>query len=556
MLRLKLYLVVLLATIGLGFGAQQLISVRSLTQSGATSGQVITWNGTYWAPAPAGGLPTLGSANQVLGINNADNALEYKTLTGTSNEISVTHSAGAVTFATPQAIHTGASPTFAGMNLSGLTASVPVVTDASKNLLSMSYATFTSNLSSVSASVKGLIGAYPNNTTTYYRGDGTYANLSATAFAAQSANVVLAGPSSAGPSVPTWRAFVPLDWAASAATGGIPYSSSSTADAWIAAGTNGSILQMGASVPGWTSWTMASPGSTGAIPLSNGTNWTNLAFGANNQFLYGSGGTVAWTGSSFTYDGTSLRISNTAPVAIVRGSSSAGGIAAGYSTANPASGTLLGYLGPARGTYGSTVYDGALIEGFAAETWSGSAAGTDVDIYTTGTGTTSIAKALLLSANKNVVMNPRGSAISTGATDGFPYIPNMAGLPTGTPTTYTGATPGVYDTTNHAHWIYDGGWVLASGGAVQLASSGSVTINVGTRWVECFTAVGVTVTLTLPAAAPYAGQVIYCKKTSTVGTMSIPSGYDTSAALGTATVTAQYQVVSFGSDGTTWTRLT
>jgi hypothetical protein len=61
-----------------------------------------------------------------------------------------------------------------------------------------------------------------------------------------------------------------------------------------------------------------------------------------------------------------------------------------------------------------------------------------------------------IDGNGNVVIN--SAAISTGATNGFLYIPTCAGTPTGTPTTYTGMVPLVYDTTNHQFWIYDSGW--------------------------------------------------------------------------------------------------
>lgn len=63
-------------------------------------------------------LPTsLGSSNQVLGVNNAGSAGEYKTVSGTSNQVTVTHGVGSITLSTPQDIHTGATPTFAGENL-------------------------------------------------------------------------------------------------------------------------------------------------------------------------------------------------------------------------------------------------------------------------------------------------------------------------------------------------------------------------------------------------------------------------------------------------------
>jgi hypothetical protein len=54
-----------------------------------------------------------------MGANNAGSGLEYKTVAGTANEISVTNSAGMITLATPQLIHTAATPTFAGMSLAG-----------------------------------------------------------------------------------------------------------------------------------------------------------------------------------------------------------------------------------------------------------------------------------------------------------------------------------------------------------------------------------------------------------------------------------------------------
>ena len=61
-----------------------------------------------------------------------------------------------------------------------------------------------------------------------------------------------------------------------------------------------------------------------------------------------------------------------------------------------------------------------------------------------------------ITKNGNVVMG--SAAIATTATDGFLYIATSAGTPTGTPTTFTGRVPMVYDTTNHQFWIYDGGW--------------------------------------------------------------------------------------------------
>jgi len=44
-----------------------------------------------------GGSVTIGSANQLSGVNAVGTAAEYKTLNGTTNQIAVTHAAGALT---------------------------------------------------------------------------------------------------------------------------------------------------------------------------------------------------------------------------------------------------------------------------------------------------------------------------------------------------------------------------------------------------------------------------------------------------------------------------
>lgn len=67
------------------------------------------------------GIPGGGASNQLLGMNAAGGATEWKTLSGTANQITVTHGVGTITLATPQNLHTGATPTFAGLTVSGLT---------------------------------------------------------------------------------------------------------------------------------------------------------------------------------------------------------------------------------------------------------------------------------------------------------------------------------------------------------------------------------------------------------------------------------------------------
>ncbi len=54
------------------------------------------------------------------------------------------------------------------------------------------------------------------------------------------------------------------------------------------------------------------------------------------------------------------------------------------------------------------------------------------------------------------------AAIATNATTGFLYIPSCAGTPTGTPTTFTGRIPLVYDSTNDILYVYRSGWKKAA----------------------------------------------------------------------------------------------
>jgi len=60
---------------------------------------------------------SLGTSNQVLGVNNAGTAGEYKSLIGTANQIIITDGVGSKTFSTPQDIATSSNPTFNSENI-------------------------------------------------------------------------------------------------------------------------------------------------------------------------------------------------------------------------------------------------------------------------------------------------------------------------------------------------------------------------------------------------------------------------------------------------------
>ncbi len=105
-----------------------------------------TWSATTIAVNKGGTGQTSYTDGQLLIGNTTGNTLTKATLTGTSNQIIVSNGNGSITLSTPQDIDTGSSPTFAGATFSGLTISLPVVTNGSKALASMSYATFAGNL--------------------------------------------------------------------------------------------------------------------------------------------------------------------------------------------------------------------------------------------------------------------------------------------------------------------------------------------------------------------------------------------------------------------------
>ena len=86
----------------------------SVTLSGLTNNSLLY--------ASNGVITSLGVAtNGQLPIGSTGSAPVLATLTGTANQITVTNGAGTITLSLPQDIHTGASPTFVGLTLSGFT---------------------------------------------------------------------------------------------------------------------------------------------------------------------------------------------------------------------------------------------------------------------------------------------------------------------------------------------------------------------------------------------------------------------------------------------------
>lgn len=116
------------------------LSSTTLTSPTLTTPTISSGNTTFSALAANSQLYLNGSkvltatanpTNGQLLIGSTGAVPVLGTLTGTANQVVVTNSAGGITLSTPQNIGTGSSPTFAGLTLSGLTASRYLKTDGS-----------------------------------------------------------------------------------------------------------------------------------------------------------------------------------------------------------------------------------------------------------------------------------------------------------------------------------------------------------------------------------------------------------------------------------------
>ena len=211
-------------------------------------------------PSPVGpvGLPSLGTANQVLGVNAAATLHEYKTLTGTTNQVSLAHGVGTVTFSLPQDIHTAASPTFAGLTLSGTTATRLLSTDGSKLL--------------VSTSLNSWVTGTANRVTVADDGDGTITlsgpqdlhTAASPTFAALTLSSPLTIPNGGTGQTTAPAAFNALSPLTT--QGDILYRNAAT-NTRLAPGTAGQVLQSGGAGAN-PSWVTAGAGTVTSVALS------------------------------------------------------------------------------------------------------------------------------------------------------------------------------------------------------------------------------------------------------------------------------------------------
>jgi hypothetical protein len=131
-------------TNGTGVAADPVVDIASsyvgqttLTTLGTIS--TGTWQATAVAPTYGGtGTTALGAANTVLGVNAGGTAGEYKTLTGTANQVIITPTTGVLTFTLPQSINTGATVTFGSVTAFSHRTTITVLTSAASITWDMS----------------------------------------------------------------------------------------------------------------------------------------------------------------------------------------------------------------------------------------------------------------------------------------------------------------------------------------------------------------------------------------------------------------------------------
>lgn len=278
--------------------------VRPTTDSAAARQLRLYEGGASWSNRVSIQAPALGAdytltlpindgdANQVLQTDGAG-VLSWVTpaaggvtsLTGTANQISVSAATGAVTLSTPQNIHAAATPTFAGMTLSGLSAAGFVKNDASGVLSTAANVNLASEVTGTLPVANGGTGATTFTANQVLIGNGTSAITStATLPNAVMDNITRLGTVTTG----TWNgtAIGPTyggTGQTAVSTGDLLYGSGANTWARLPAGTNGHVLTLSGGVPSWSA-----PAAGANIDIDGATPFeTSVGFEAGNAVAAG-----------------------------------------------------------------------------------------------------------------------------------------------------------------------------------------------------------------------------------------------------------------------------
>ena len=454
-------------------------------------------------PAHGGtGLTVTGTANQVLGMNSSGIGLEYKSLAGTANQVTVSSGAGSLTLGLPQSIHSGASPQFAGMNVSGLSCSRPVRTDTAKNLVSSSYdlpatamtgdiwfASTTSQISGlgigangqkmvvasglpawstypeplsvakgdlwvgsaagamsplpIGSGVLGVSGGVPAWTLSPTLSGLNLTGLAASQFLRTDGSKNLVSGTIGTSDLPT----IPVTGGGTGLTGlslgDLWYGSAASTASRLGIGSSGQILSVVSGLPAWSSAnTVPTAGTLGRLLYDNGSAATYSGAIGANQVHYSNSSQVPAGSAAFTFDGTRvLRVTN-------QSNSLSGIFQAGMgATFYPVANTVFGQV---QFTVNQTTGASAL-QAYATENQDAAHLGTAFRVNVTKRGTTSSYTIFTFDSDGDVYM---GALANVGATDGFFGLPIVSGKLTGSATRGSGAT--AFDSLNGCLSIHNG----------------------------------------------------------------------------------------------------
>jgi hypothetical protein len=429
-------------TLNSGLGASQIAKVGA---SGISNNTVIVANGS-------GGLAGQALTDGQLLIGSTGAAPVAAGITGTANQISVTNGAGSITLATPQNIHSGASPTFTGLTLSGLTNGI--IKSTAGVLSGGNSVVLSTDVTGTLPVANGGTGATTLTANSVLLGNGTGA---VTATSAMTNGQLLIGSTGVAPAVATVGSSNGISLTTGAGTFSIG------TNATTATGNNTLVMRDGSGVmtangvgftnTGTVTVSAASASATYGIVLPG-------AQGAANTLLSNDGaGNLSWATA-----GTVTSVSGTAPVSV-------------------ATGTTTPVISMARST--------AAVDGYlAAADFTMFAAKMSSD-FSNATGTLPIANG------------------GTGATTAAAARTNL-GLGTGDSPTFTGLT--VSGLTNG--FIKSTAGVLSGGNSVVLSTdvSGTLPVANGGTGATTLTANALLVgngTSAVNFLAPTNGNVIY-----------------------------------------------
>ena len=278
-----------------------------LNTSTAANGQLLIGNGTGFALATLtqGTGITITNGAGTISIANGG----VTSITGTTNQVTASASTGAVTLSLPQNIHTGATPTFAGLTLTAGTVTVSTPYISNTQTWNAGAVTFTGELINITDTASAAASKFLE-----------YQVAGVAKFAVRKDGAIVTGSWAAS----TIAATVGGTGQTSYAVGDLLYADTTTSLAKLADVATGKALVSGGVgvAPNWGLIGLTSH-VTGILPVANGGIGVNASTASNGQLPIGNG--TGFTLATLT-QGTGITITNGAGTITIAASSSGLGL--------------------------------------------------------------------------------------------------------------------------------------------------------------------------------------------------------------------------------------